>query len=62
MPMEWQVHYRTGGQQFRVTAADRSAAIAIACILIGDGCELVALVSTPGETIERTEIERLCGR
>jgi hypothetical protein len=60
--MEWQVHYQSGGQQFRAAAADRSTAIAIACILIRDGHEVVALVSTAGETIERTEIERFCGR
>ena len=60
--MDWQVHYQRGDQQFRAAAADRSTAIAIACILLRDGHEVVALVSTAGEMIETDEIKRLCER
>ena len=60
--MAWQVHYQRGDQQFRAAAADRSTAIAIACILIRDGHDVVKLLSTAGETIETDEIIRLCGR
>jgi hypothetical protein len=60
--MDWQVHYRRGDQQFRAPAADRSTAVAVACILIGDGHDVVKLESTSGETIETDEIRRLCGR
>jgi phage/plasmid primase-like uncharacterized protein len=60
--MDWQVHYRRGDQQFRAPAADRSTAVAVACILIGDGHDVVNLESTSGETIETDEIKRLCGR
>ena len=58
--MGWQVHYRRGDQQFRAPAADRSTAVAIACILIRDGHDVVKLESTAGETIETDEIKRLC--
>jgi hypothetical protein len=60
--MGWQVHYQHGDQQFRAPAADRSTAIAIACILIRDGHDVVKLESTAGETIETDEIKRLCKR
>jgi hypothetical protein len=60
--MDWQVHYRRGGEQFRAPAADRSTAVAVACILIRDGHDVVALQSTSGETIETDEIKRLCER
>jgi hypothetical protein len=60
--MDWQVHYRRGDQQFRALAADRSTAVAIACILIRDGHDVVRLESTSGETVETDEITRLCDR
>jgi hypothetical protein len=60
--MDWQVHYQRGDQQFRAPAADRSTAVAIACILIRDGHDVVKLESASGETIETDEIKRLCGR
>jgi hypothetical protein len=60
--MGWQVHYRRGDQQFRAPAADRTAAIAVACILLRDGHDEVKLASTAGETIETDEIRRLCER
>jgi hypothetical protein len=60
--MDWQVHYRRGDQQFRALAADRSTAVAIACILIRDGHDVVRLESTSGETVETDEIKRLCDR
>ena len=58
--MDWQVHYRRGDQQFRAPAADRSTALAVACILMRDGHEVIKLESTSGETIETHEIKRLC--
>lgn len=58
--MDWQVHYQSGGRRVSAPAADRSTAIAIACILIRDGHEIVTLVSKAGETIEPEEIKRLC--
>ena len=58
--MDWQVHYRRGDQQFRAPAADRSTAVAVACILMRDGHEVIKLESTSGETIETREIKRLC--
>jgi hypothetical protein len=60
--MDWQVHYQSGDQQFRASAADRSTAIAVACILLRDGHDVVKLDSTSGETIETDEIKRLCER
>ena len=60
--MDWQVHYQSGGQEFRAPAADRSTAIAVACILLRDGHDVVKLESTAGETIETHEIKRLCER
>jgi hypothetical protein len=60
--MDWQVHYRRGDQQFRAPAADRSTAVAVACILMRDGHDVEKLESTSGETIETTEIKRLCDR
>jgi hypothetical protein len=60
--MDWQVHYQRGDQQFRAPAADRSAAMAVACILIRDGHDVVKLESTAGETVEADDIRRLCGR
>ena len=59
--MGWQVHYQRGDQQFRAPA-DRSTAIAVACILIRDGHDVVKLESIAGETIETDDIKRLCGR
>jgi hypothetical protein len=59
--MGWQVHYQRGDQQVRAPAADRSTAIAIACILIRDGHDVVKLESAAGETLETNEIKRLCG-
>jgi hypothetical protein len=58
--MDWQVHYQRGDQRFSALAADRSTAIAVACILIRDGHEIVTLVSKAGETIEPEVIKRLC--
>lgn len=58
--MDWQVHYRSGDRKFSAPAANRSTAIAIACILIRDGHEIVMLISKVGETIEPEEIKRLC--
>jgi hypothetical protein len=60
--MDWQVHYQRGDQEFRARAAERTTAVAIACILIRDGHDVVKLESTSGETIETDEIKRLCGR
>jgi hypothetical protein len=60
--MDWQVHYQRGNQQFRAPVPDRSTAVAIACILIRDGHDVVRLESTSGETIETDEIKRLCDR
>jgi hypothetical protein len=60
--MDWEVHYQSGGQQFRAPATDRSTAIAVACILLRDGHDVVKLESTGRETIETDEIKRLCGR
>jgi hypothetical protein len=60
--MDWQVHYQRGDQQFRAPAADRSTAIAVACILLRDGHDVVKLESTAGETIKTDDIKRLCGR
>jgi hypothetical protein len=59
--MDWQVHYQSGDQQFRAPAADRRTAIAVACILLRDGHDVVRLDSTAGETIDTDEIKRLCG-
>jgi hypothetical protein len=60
--MGWEVHYLSGDQQFRAPAADRSAATAIACILLRDGNDVIKLESTAGETIGAEEVRRLCGR
>jgi hypothetical protein len=60
--MSWQVHYQSGGRQFRAPAADRPAAIAVACILLRDGHDVVKLESSAGESIETHEIKRLCER
>jgi hypothetical protein len=57
--MGWQVHYQRGEQQFHAPAADRSTAIAIACILMRDGHN-VKLVSTSGEVVTHLEIAELC--
>jgi hypothetical protein len=59
--MGWQVHYRHGDRQFRAPTADRSTAIAIACILIRDGKDVVKIESTAGEAIEADHIKRICG-
>ena len=55
------MHYQSGGQQFRAPAADRTTAIAVACILLRDGHDVVRLEAA-GETIEPDEIKRLCER
>jgi hypothetical protein len=60
--MGWHVHYRRGDQQYRAPAADRGAAIAVACILLRDGHEVVKLESPTGDTIETHEIKALCER
>jgi hypothetical protein len=60
--MDWQVYYQSGSQQFSAPAADRSTAIAVACILLRDGHDVVKLDSTAGETIETDEIKLLCAR
>jgi hypothetical protein len=60
--MDWQVHYQSGDQRFCASAADRSTAIAVACILLRDGHDVMKLESTAGETIETDEIKRLCER
>ena len=60
--MGWEVHYQRGDQQFRAPAADRTTAIAVACILLRDGHDVVKLESAAGETIDADEIIRLCGR
>jgi hypothetical protein len=57
--MSWHVHYRNGGEQFRVLAIDRKTAISVACILLRDGHEVVKLESSAGETIETHEVQRL---
>ena len=57
--MNWQVHYQSRGQQFSAPVADRSTAMAIACILIRDGHDVLKVESTTGEAIERDEIYRL---
>jgi hypothetical protein len=59
--MIWQVHYQRDGRQFRATAPDRTTAIAVASILVRDGHDVVKIVSSAGETIEKAEIRRLCG-
>ena len=56
------MHYQSGGQQFRAPAADRTTAIAVACILLRDGHDVVRLEAPAGETIEPDEIKRLCER
>lgn len=61
-PMNWEVHYQWDNRTFRASAADRSTAIAIACILIRDGHDVIKLESTTGETIKTDDIKRLCGR
>jgi hypothetical protein len=58
--MDWQVHYQSGDREFSAPASDRSAAIAIACILLRDGHHVVKLASTTGETIETDHLKRLC--
>jgi hypothetical protein len=60
--MSWHVHYQSGGRQFRAPAADRTTAIAVACILLRDGYDVVRLESPAGETIEPDDIKRLCER
>jgi hypothetical protein len=60
--MSWHVHYQSGGQQFRAPAADRTTAIAVACIMLRDGHDVVRLEASAGETIEPDEIKRLCER
>ena len=59
--MNWQVHYQSRGQQFSAPVADRSTAMAIPCILIRDGHDVLKAESTTGEAIEMDEIYRLCG-
>ena len=58
--MVWRVHYQRGDREFNAPAADRSTAIAIACILLRDGHHVVKLESTTGETIETDHLKQLC--
>jgi hypothetical protein len=61
--MSWQVHYQRGNERFSAATADRTAAIAVACILLRDGHNVVRLESSSSsETIEAHEIRRLCDR
>lgn len=60
--MDWQVHYQSGGQEFRAAAADKQTAICVACILLRDGHDVMKVESQTGEMIEPDEIKRLCGR
>jgi hypothetical protein len=59
--MSWHVHYQSDGREFRAPVADRTTAIAVASILVRDGNDVVKIVSSAGETIEKAEIRRLCG-
>ena len=59
--MAWQVHYQRDGRKFRAIVADRTTAIAVASILLRDGHDVVKLEASPGETIEKADIRRLCG-
>jgi hypothetical protein len=59
---EWYVHYQSGGQQYCAHAIDRATAIAVACILLRDGHEVVKLESSAGEIIEAPEIRTRCAR
>jgi hypothetical protein len=59
--MWWHVHYQRDGRQFRAAVADRTAAIAVASILLRDGHDVVKLESCEGESIEEADIRRLCG-
>jgi hypothetical protein len=60
--MNWELHYQKNGEQFRVPADNRMAAIAVACILLRDGHDVMKLESIAGEKIETNEIKRLCER
>jgi hypothetical protein len=60
--MDWRVHYQSGDREFSAPATDRSTAIAIACILLRDGHDVVKLESTTGETIQTDHLKRLCDR
>jgi hypothetical protein len=61
--MSWHVHYQRGDERFSAATVDRTAAIAVACILLRDGHDVVRLESpSSGETIEAGEIRRLCDR
>jgi hypothetical protein len=60
--MDWRVHYQSDDREFSAPAADRSTAIAIACILLRDGHHVVNLKSGTGETIEADQLKQLCGR
>ena len=59
---EWYVHYQIRGQQFSAPAADRATAIAVACILLRDGHEVMKLESSAGDIIESPEIQTRCAR
>ena len=57
------MHYQRGDDRFSAATVDRTAAIAVACILLRDGHDVVRLESpSSGETIEAGEIRRLCDR
>ena len=58
--MDWQVHYQSGDREFSAPATDRSAAIAVGCILLRDGHHVLKLQSATGETIETDHLKRLC--
>ena len=60
--MDWLVHYQSGDREFSAPAADRSTAVAIACILLRDGHHVVKLEATTGETIETDHLKQLCDR
>jgi hypothetical protein len=59
--MGWEVHYLSSDQQFCAPAADRSTAIAIACILLRDGRDVIKLESAAGEMIGAEEFRGLWG-
>jgi len=44
-PMDWQVHYQSGGREFRAAAADKQTAICVACILLRDGHDVMKVES-----------------
>jgi hypothetical protein len=58
----WHIHLRKeDGQEVRHPAATLENALAVACILMRDGLDVVKLQSTDGEAIEEHVIRELCG-